>query len=120
MPHYVTDEDAELVLRKLEEIKKIAADCCRRSIIMSERERRTARNVVPRERRILTRQQGELEFARHAEIGLKLSVFGRKLGTGHPEPIPLFFQGVFHPLHSRKILVNATDPDDFASGVPEG
>src|ERR1700732_5471689 len=98
MPHHVTNEDAERVWREREQIKKTAADGCRRSIIMSESKRRTPRNVVSSERGILTRQQSELEFARHAQIGLELCVFGGKIGGSDPEPIPLFFQGVFHAL----------------------
>ena len=119
MPHDIADEDAQPVLGELEEIKKIAANGCRRSIIMSESKRRTPGNVVPGKRGILTRQEGELKFARHTEIGLELSVFGGQLGAGDPEPVSLFLQGVFHALHRGKILVDTTDADDLAEGVPE-
>jgi uncharacterized protein len=87
---------------------------------MRESKRRPPGNVVSGQRGILPRQEGKLEFVRHAEVRLELSVFSRKFGAGDPEPIPLFLQGVFHVLHSGKILINATDADDFASGVPQG
>ena len=75
MAGHVANEDGGFVVRECGDAEKIAAHRFGGLVAMDKLERALFREYVAGENRVLLRQHGQLDFARHLQIALHELVF---------------------------------------------
>ena len=84
---------------------------------MSEGEWRMTSDVVAVERGIFSRQQRQLDLARHAKVCLELRILGCQLRSGEPQPIAFLFEGILHLLYHSEIPVDAENSNHGTGSI---